>query len=89
MATKSIVVKGRVQGVYFRASAKQLAMNLGLKGNIRNQEDGSVKLHIQGHDKAVASMIDWCKQGPALARVKQVEVEEVPALSASDFDILH
>ena len=89
MPTRTIVVKGRVQGVYFRASAKQQAMNLGIKGSIRNQEDGTVRLTIEGQEGAVEHMIDWCKKGPALARVKQIEITESEPVSSDSFDILH
>ncbi len=89
MPAKSIVVIGRVQGVYFRASAKQQAMLLGVTGNIKNENDGTVSLKVEGDSKAVEDMVDWCKKGPALARVKQVEVTELEPFSSSSFDILH
>ena len=89
MLSKTIHVKGKVQGVYFRASAKQQALLLGLHGNVRNCADGSVQLNVSGTEEDVAKMINWCKHGPALARVKEVEVEEGPQGVQEDFTILH
>ena len=74
MKTNQIHIKGKVQGVYFRVSAKQKAMNLGVNGYIKNEPDGTVRLEVEGDDKAVNNMINWCKSGPALARVAEIEV---------------
>lgn len=89
MKALEVTVKGKVQGVYFRASAKQKAMNLGVYGSVRNQADGSVILQIEGEERAVDSMVSWCKSGPALARVKECEVQEGPLHHNPTFEILH
>ena len=88
MKTNKILVTGKkVQGVYFRASAKQKAMILGLNGYVKNRTDGSVLLEIEGDDDAVGEMVNWCKQGPALARVSEVNVEPVNLQSFTNFRI--
>ena len=84
-----IIVKGKVQGVYFRASAKQRAMMLGVSGTVRNQEDGTVCIKANGGADQIHKMVDWCKKGPALARVKGVEVKEIEVQTAPNFKILH
>ena len=87
MATNKIIVTGKVQGVYFRASAKQKALNLGVKGFVRNEADGSVLLEIEGEQAAVNSMANWCKNGPGLARITNYEITEEVAKNYVSFDI--
>lgn len=87
MTTHKIQVIGKVQGVYFRVSAKQKALNLGLRGYVRNNPDGSVQLEVEGSDEAVSNMIKWCKKGPALARVSKVNAEAVSPKSYAQFSI--
>ena len=72
-------VSGRVQGVYYRASAQREARRLGLRGWVRNLPDGSVELHLEGPPAAVDAMLDWCRVGPPAARVDRVEVQDAPA----------
>jgi acylphosphatase len=69
-------VEGRVQGVYFRASTAERAVALGLRGYARNLPDGSVEVLCAGPLEAVESLLDWLWQGPAMARVDVVRVEE-------------
>ena len=88
MKTHKIQVTGKVQGVYFRASTKQKALNLGLNGYVKNNKDGSVIMEIEGNDSAVSEMINWCKQGPALARVSQVNVEPTKTQNYKQFRIM-
>jgi acylphosphatase len=73
-------VRGRVQGVFFRADAQARADSLAIGGWIRNAEDGSVEAVFEGDEERVQSMVDWCRRGPAGARVEGVDVEpEEPA----------
>jgi acylphosphatase len=69
-------VRGRVQGVFFRAEARARAESLGLSGWIRNEPDGSVAAVFDGDAERVQSMVDWCRRGPAGARVDEVDVTE-------------
>jgi acylphosphatase len=66
-------ITGMVQGVSFRAYARQQAQGLGVTGWIRNEPDGSVAGHFEGPDEAVDALVTWCRQGPAYAEVDGVE----------------
>ena len=70
----SVLVKGRVQGVGFRAFTRRHAMLLGLTGEVKNLPNGSVRAHIEGNDKRVNQMLQLIQSGPSLARVDQVIV---------------
>jgi acylphosphatase len=73
-------VQGRVQGVFFRAEARARAESLGVAGWIRNADDGSVEAVFEGDDDKVSSLVEWCRHGPASARVDEVEaIREEPA----------
>jgi len=61
-----VIISGRVQGVWFRASAKQTAEQLGLTGWVRNTADGNVEAIFEGEEDIVKEMIDWCHCGPIL-----------------------
>jgi acylphosphatase len=71
-------VTGRVQGVYFRASARQVGEGLGLRGWVRNRGDGAVDGHLQGDRATVEAMLDWCREGPPGAVVERLTCEPVP-----------
>jgi acylphosphatase len=86
MVARRCFVSGRVQGVYYRASTRQKAVELGLRGYASNLEDGRVEVLAVGSAAAVQSLIDWLAVGPPAARVDEVAVEtleledvEVPA----------
>lgn len=72
----SLRVTGRVQGVFFRASAKAEADRLGLTGFARNDDDGSVLIEAEGDAAALDRFVSWCGRGPDFARVAAVEVHE-------------
>lgn len=74
-----IVVYGRVQGVFFRASAEEKARELGLTGWVRNRSDGTVEIVAEGDREALEKLISWCHIGPKHARVTRVEVVWEPA----------
>lgn len=71
-----MVVAGRVQGVFFRARARDEATRLGLSGWIRNRSDGRVEAEFQGPADAVEQALAFCKVGPEYAEVTGVEVAE-------------
>jgi len=77
-----LVVEGRVQGVFFRASTQSTAVSLGLTGWVRNVSDGTVEVHAVGDRDALDRFIRWCWQGPPGARVTGVRVSEVPVIKA-------
>ncbi|HTH71704.1 MAG TPA: acylphosphatase [Candidatus Saccharimonadales bacterium] len=75
MSAKRYVVRGRVQGVNFRATAAQYALRLGLRGRIWNREDGAVEAEAVGPDDALARFEAWLHRGPSYATVESVEAE--------------
>lgn len=72
----SIRVAGKVQGVFFRASAVSAAQQIGVCGFVRNEPDGSVYMEAEGSDEQLKALIAWCKIGPPRARVDEVHVNE-------------
>ena len=70
-----LFVKGRVQGVFFRACTQEEAQKRTLTGWVRNLHDGRVEALFEGEEKDVQSMIDWCHRGPSHAVVTDVSVE--------------
>ncbi len=70
-------VRGRVQGVWFRASTAERAARLSLQGSAENCEDGSVLVLAAGNPVALAELIHWLRHGPPMARVDFVEVESI------------
>lgn len=68
-------IQGRVQGVWFRATAREKALELGLTGWVRNLPDRQVELIAEGPRNALDAMVDWCRVGPPLARVEDVKIE--------------
>jgi len=70
-----LYINGRVQGVFFRRSAKNEAEKLGLVGWIRNRQDGGVDAVAQGSQENIDKFIKWCRRGPPFGKVEKVEVE--------------
>ena len=73
---RRVVVRGRVQGVGYRAWTEDEALHQDLEGWVRNRRDGAVEAAFSGSGETVAAMIAACRQGPGGARVDAVEVEE-------------
>jgi acylphosphatase len=80
-------ITGMVQGVSFRAYARQQAQGLGVTGWVRNDPDGSVAGHFEGPAGAVDALVEWCRRGPAYAEVDGVEVAGAEATGAADFTV--
>ena len=76
VVAKHLVVRGRVQGVGYRDAAVQAAFTHNVKGWVRNRSDGTVEAHAQGDRVAVDRFVAWCRQGPPLARVFNVEARD-------------
>ena len=84
----NIKIYGRVQGVFFRHSAKQKAKELGIKGFVRNEPDDAVYIEAEGEEENLKQFSDWCRQGPASAQVKKNESEFTSEIkNFSDFVI--
>jgi len=77
-----VTISGRVQGVFFRAETQRVAEGLGITGWVKNTKDGKVEAVFEGEEKDLEAMLKWCHQGPPLARVMKVEVEEGPFTGA-------
>ena len=74
--TRRLVIRGRVQGVWFRESMRLEAERLGVTGWVRNRADGSVEAVVQGAPQSVAAIVRWAGRGPEAAEVDAVEVSE-------------
>ena len=68
-----LFIQGRVQGVWFRDSTRQEALRLGVTGWARNLPDMRVEVLAEGPVEKIRKLVDWCHQGPPLARVDHVE----------------
>jgi acylphosphatase len=84
MIVRHVVVRGRVQGVGFRAFAEHEAIKRGMEGWVRNCRDGSVEAVFKGGETAVADMIEACRRGPFSARVDALDQREG---SAADLEL--
>jgi acylphosphatase len=77
---RRVVVRGHVQGVFFRDSVRRLAERHGVSGSVANRWDGAVEAVFEGSADAVERLVDFCCEGPRGARVDEVEVtDEAPA----------
>lgn len=85
-ATK-ITVKGKVQGVYYRVSTREKAVELKVNGWCRNLHNGDVQIHAEGDPDSIEELIQWCHQGPTYAVVTEVLTEEVNSESLESFSI--
>jgi acylphosphatase len=68
-------VSGRVQGVFFRDSAREKAESLGLTGWVKNTPDGRVEALFEGPSEKVREMVEWCERGPSQASVESVNTD--------------
>lgn len=88
MAAVHLLIKGRVQGVFYRASAKEVAEHLHLTGWIKNTSEGHVEAVASGVDSAVQQFVDWCHQGPPKAQVADVVVKPANSAAFTSFRII-
>lgn len=86
---KNIKIKGIVQGVGFRFSAREQARKYGIKGYVKNLPSGDVEIKAVGPEKNVQLYVQWCKQGPPHAHVEDISVEESNPESFQTFDVKH
>jgi len=80
-------VTGRVQGVYYRATTRDTARDVGVDGWVQNLEDGRVEAVFEGSEAAVEEMIDFCHEGPSAARVEDVAVSYEEPQDADGFRV--
>jgi acylphosphatase len=88
MPTVHLIIKGRVQGVFFRATAKDVADEIGLKGWVKNTEEGNVEIMTSGTDEQLQKFVDWCKVGPRKAMVTDVVSTQMPDENFDEFKVL-
>ena len=81
----NIKIFGRVQGVFFRISAKEEAEKLGIVGLARNEKDGSVSIEAEGDEKKLDEFISWCKIGPQSAKVESVQIKQGKIKNFTEF----
>ena len=93
METKSrrqVIIRGRVQGVFFRMETQRAAERHGVFGWVKNRADGTVEAVFEGEKEKVDAVIDWCRRGPRHADVKGVDIhEENYTGEFNDFSITH
>jgi acylphosphatase len=87
LTARVIKVSGKVQGVFYRASAKDQADALGIMGFVRNEPDGSVYIEAEAEEAIMNRFIDWCRQGPRMARVDRCDVSGKEAAGFENFEI--
>jgi acylphosphatase len=76
LTAKHILVKGKVQGVFFRKYVKQKANDLNITGWVKNTEQGNVEIFAQANNDAIEKLIAWCRHGPPKAIVEGVEIKD-------------
>ncbi len=87
MPTVHLVIKGKVQGVFYRANTKKIANEKGITGWVQNTKDGNVEITASGSQPALDSFIDWCYKGPARAKVTSVKITEKEAETFGEFTL--
>jgi acylphosphatase len=87
MERRRVIVRGAVQGVFFRDSCRRNALAAGVTGWVRNCSDGSVEAVFEGDPRAVQDLCDWCRQGPEQARVDDVQVVSEHLRGESGFEV--
>jgi acylphosphatase len=88
MPTLHLIIKGHVQGVFYRASAKDAAEELGVTGWIKNTPDGEVEALASGSQEKIEQFVEWCKKGPRRARVSEVIVNEGDEKHFEEFSVI-
>ena len=87
MPTVHLIVTGKVQGVFYRATAKKTAGKYNITGWVQNTPDGNVEMIANGSQNDVEQFINWCKQGPSGAKVTNVIKEEREEETFAEFTI--
>ena len=88
MVTIHLLIKGKVQGVYYRATAQDKAFEIGVRGWIKNTKEGNVEAMVSGTEDQVEQFIEWCRKGPKRAVVTDVLVMNKEYEPFSDFRII-
>jgi acylphosphatase len=86
---RHLSISGRVQGVFFRAWAREQADELGVAGWIRNRPDGHVEAHVEGEGQAVDQMVEKLRGGPPSAVVEDLRTWDVDPCDFDSFEVRH
>jgi acylphosphatase len=84
---RRVVVGGSVQGVFFRDSTRREALRLGVAGWVRNCADGTVEAHFEGDPQAIDALVQWCREGPRHAEVRDVRVSAASPEGFGGFEV--
>ena len=84
---RRVVVRGEVQGVFFRDSTEKEARSRGVAGWVRNRDDGSVEAVFEGDSDAVEALVGFCRSGPSRADVDDVDVSEEEPEGLDSFEV--
>ena len=87
MPTFHLLIKGKVQGVFYRVSARETAVKTGVKGWIRNSREGDVEALVTGTEEQLSQFICWCKKGPPGSKVTEVIAKELEEVQFIEFCI--
>ena len=87
LQTISIIVSGKVQGVFYRQSAREKALAIGVKGKVMNLSNGDVQIIATGTKEQLEKLLEWCRQGPPKAIVSNVTSHELPLQQFDSFYI--
>ncbi len=88
MPTIHLLIKGKVQGVFYRATAKKVADKLKLTGWIKNTKKGNVEALVTGNLQPLDEFINWCRKGPEKAKVENIIIKEKAETPFNDFEIV-
>jgi acylphosphatase len=87
MKNITLQIYGKVQGVYFRASTREKAIELNIAGFVRNEKDGSVFIEAEGSSESLEIFLEWCRHGPRHANVSKIIKEDGTLKMYSSFEI--
>jgi acylphosphatase len=87
MIRRKVIVRGRVQGVFFRDTTRRMAQSRGLGGWVRNNPDGAVEAVFEGEPEDVEAMVRFAREGPRGAEVDRVEVDEEDPEGLTEFRV--
>lgn len=88
MPTIHLLIKGEVQGVFFRVTAKKIADKFNVTGWIKNRKDDNVEAMVTGSQQQLEEFINWCKKGPEKAEVEDVIITKQQETSFNDFEVI-
>lgn len=84
----NIKITGKVQGVFFRVSTKAVADQMGIKGLVKNEKDGSVYIEAEGDVTILEMFVEWCNEGPEKAKVENVTIVDGEIKNYRNFEVV-